>query len=689
MYTLPVETIDGIVNETIYEIKELSYLGKLLGCKTSKKRGISYLELPCAFDIETTNIYQRDISGNICKEPRPYAFMYHWQFCLQDQVCFGRTWEEFQLLIDTLIERMNLSYNNRLVIYVHNLPFEYQFMRKFLHITDGFFTAERKPLKILAYDCIEFRCSYILSNMTLQKFCENERNVKHYKLSGDKYDYSKIRTSLTELSDYEKGYCYNDVRGLCECIASRMQDDTLASIPMTSTGYVRREARVEVKKNKANWRNLKDSAIDELQYKMLHDGCFRGGDTHSNANHANQTLFNIGSEDIKSSYPWQMLNIENPYPVGKWMRISARTLENRDLTGYVYMLQVRFKDLHYIGNTGIPYVAASKCKYKIDKELVLDNGRIRYASLIEMTITNIDFNIIKKEYTFNDIWYGEIQCCKSGNINQELRNCILKYFRAKCELDGVAGKEYEYMKSKNRLNSCYGMSVQRIHQPSFELDNGKVVEKLNTLQESLDKFYRSRNSFLRYDQGVFVTANARMQLRNMLWTVGSDVVYCDTDSVKYLGDHKHEFDVVNEKIRALADASGAYCDMPDRRIHLGVWEYEGCYEEFKTLGAKKYVVKQNDKYKSTIAGVNKKAGADFFNKNGIEAFAIGTRIENSGHLVAYYNDDDIHTIIVDDVQMTTASNLALVDDTYTIGVTEDYLDLLESLLDKEEQLIYI
>lgn len=58
MRKLNVPIINGNVTEDIYEIKELSYLGKMLSCKESKKRGISYLEIPCAFDIETTNITQ-------------------------------------------------------------------------------------------------------------------------------------------------------------------------------------------------------------------------------------------------------------------------------------------------------------------------------------------------------------------------------------------------------------------------------------------------------------------------------------------------------------------------------------------------------------------------------------------------------------------------------------------------------
>ena len=35
-------------------------LGHLLSCKESKKNGITYLEIPCAFDIETTNIFKKD-----------------------------------------------------------------------------------------------------------------------------------------------------------------------------------------------------------------------------------------------------------------------------------------------------------------------------------------------------------------------------------------------------------------------------------------------------------------------------------------------------------------------------------------------------------------------------------------------------------------------------------------------------
>ena len=133
--------------------------------------------------------------------------MYQWQFCLDDEVCFGRTWEEFVTLISCLEKNLNLSLKNRLVIWVHNLGFEWQFMRNFLEYEEGFFLEERKPAKIITKGGIEFRCSYVLSNMSLSKFCENEKGVIHYKLEGEQYNYSLLRTPFTPLSEYEEGYC--------------------------------------------------------------------------------------------------------------------------------------------------------------------------------------------------------------------------------------------------------------------------------------------------------------------------------------------------------------------------------------------------------------------------------------------------------------------------------------------------
>lgn len=697
--------------ELVYEIHELSYLGKMLKCKDSKKRvsgangigyTINYLEIPCAFDIETTNIYEKDKNGKIKKSPRPFAFMYHWQFCLDDQVVFGRTWEEFQVLIRTLEQRMNLSKTNRLVVYVHNLFFEWGFAKAFLNYEDGFFREEADPLKIVTKEGIEFRCSYALSNMKLEKFCENEEGVTHFKLSGDDYDYDKIRTANTTLTEYEEGYCYNDVRGLCECIRSRMREDTLATMPMTSTGYVRRDLRKNFKKNKKNRQKFKDCAIDAHLYEMCRDA-FRGGNTHANLDASNQLLHDLWGYDITSSYPYSMMLPR--FPVTRFHKVTLETFNKYIMTGEKAMLiRCRFKNLKYKNTCGIPYIPFSKLTKWAGKK-VIDNGRILKIEFCEMVVTDIDYRIILKDYDKEDISIDEVYMSDYGFLPKEIRETVLEYYIGKTALRGISEKAYEYVKKKNSLNSCYGCCVMRIDQSLITYDpkTGKYKDESKPLEEALKKYYNSRNNFLQYFHGVWITALSREHLQRMLWKVGrNDVVYCDTDSIKGMGNHYEEFEEENKHIIELMEKYGGYAyDQEGKKVYLGVWDCEAgispyngkdkdnLYTSFKTLGSKKYVYEQNGEIKSTIAGVSKKVGAEYFKKHGIDAFHPGTKITDSGHLTAYYNDDDIHEIVIKGCKMTTAGNIALINNSYKIGVTEEYSDLLLKGLEKIFDIDYI
>lgn len=687
MYYISVDTVRGVVREKVYEINELECLTKLFDCKESKKQGVTYLEIPCAFDIETTNIYKKDAGGNIDTEAmRPFAFMYHWQFCLDDQVCFGRTWQSFNRLLKTLERKMNLSKNNRLVVFVHNLSFEFQFFRRFVNVIDGFYKEPYKPLKVLL-DCgIEFRDSYALSNMALQKFCENERDVIHYKLSGDDFNYNKIRTQETKLTDQELAYCYNDVRGLAECIKSRMRDDTLATMPLTSTGYVRRDMRNAMRKNKKNRTNFLNMQLSPDLYTMCRDA-FRGGDTHANLRHSSQIVKDVHSYDIASSYPAVMMF--EKYPTSAFFPITLKSFEKRDLSDYALLFRVRLINVKYIGDCGIPYIPESKCKY-LDKKAKIDNGRVLKADYLEMVLTDIDWQIIKAEYKYEEVYYKDIYASLYGYMPEEFRNTVLKYYTDKTALKGDNDHIYEYNKSKNKLNSCYGMQVMRIDHNRCTYDGNKYKEDEKTLFELLEIYYKSRNSFLSYQQGVWVTAHARKALRDMLVKIGKDVIYCDTDSIKFIGDHDAEFEEYNRKIIERAEKMGAYAlDKNGNKKYMGVYEYEGKSENFKTLGAKKYVYQKDNKTVSVIAGVAREVGAKFFGENGLDAFEIGTVIKDSGHLTAFYNDDDIHEIEIDGCRMISGSNVALLDNTYTLGVSDTYLDLLEKALDNTMDMVYI
>lgn len=688
MKNIMVQTVAGKKLETVYNNKELPLLYYLIGAKESKKRDIVYYDIPMAFDIETTNIFQRTEAGNINPAFRPYSFMYHWQLCIMDRVVFGRTWEEFIDLMDKIRAGMNLNNKHRVVIWVHNLAFESQFMLPFLKLIDGFWKEERKPLKLVIDGGLEFRCSLSLSNMNLDKFTKNEKAV-YRKNSGEAYDYNKIRYPWTPMTETEESYCYCDVRGLCECISNYLRHDTLASMPLTSTGFIRREARAEMRKNEKNREIFTSSALNEKTYKLC-KSAFRGGDTHGNAAYADHVIHDVYSYDISSSYPAALLM--ETYPLGRFTRISNKRFLSNSWRGKMRcILTLILKNPIYRGKCGNPYISYSKCSgmhYDFDehghiKRPIIDNGRVaRFFGIITLDITDIDYDIIMSEYSFDRAWISNAYAAGAGYLPEELRSYIIERFRKKTALKGVSGMEYEYMREKNKINGIYGMMVTAIDNEniSYNQASGEWFHDTAPLSEQLQKYYKSRNSFLSYQWGVFCTAHARAKLRRMLNKVGRDVIYCDTDSIKFINSrHIQEFENENEKLKESALKLNAFADdSKGNRHYMGIWEFDGHYAEFKHLGAKRYIVKYegDDNYYTTIAGVRKDRGKEHFTNVGIERFRNGETIKNAGHLVAYYNDYGIHSHIVGTRHFTSASNVTLVDDTYTLGITDEYLDFM-------------
>ena len=186
------------LEQVLKEISEIEYTT----IKTNKK--VEYLNLEVAFDIESTSTY--------INPDEKFSFMYLWTIGFKDSnyVYHGRTWQEFIELIQSLSILFNLSPSRRLVIYVHNLGYEFQFMRKYLEWEEVFSVEARKPIKAVTTSGIEFRCSYILAGFSLDRLAKNLVFHKIEKLTGN-LDYSLIRHSETVLTIEEIDYAINDV----------------------------------------------------------------------------------------------------------------------------------------------------------------------------------------------------------------------------------------------------------------------------------------------------------------------------------------------------------------------------------------------------------------------------------------------------------------------------------------------
>lgn len=206
--------------------------------KVRDNKKVEYFNYPFAFDIETTSF---TVQSN--GQEKKQACMYIWTLAIGEIIVQGRTWREFVTCCEEMAKFYDTSNTRRLVIYVHNLSFEFQFMHKWFKWLEVFALKKRQPVRALTTLGIEFRCSYKLSGYSLAKLGDQltEHDVK--KLSGD-LDYSKKRNSKTPLTEQENAYCINDVLVVTAYIDEYIKRvGGINLIPMTKTGEVRNFTR--------------------------------------------------------------------------------------------------------------------------------------------------------------------------------------------------------------------------------------------------------------------------------------------------------------------------------------------------------------------------------------------------------------------------------------------------------------
>lgn len=643
-----------------------------------------YIEHLMTFDIETSTIEKTDGSFE--------GFMYHWQVCIDGYVCFGRTWKEFLTFLRKMNRALkNFDENHKLVCYIHNFSYEFQFLYSWIKLENVFAIDKRKPLKAISKEFnIEFRCSYLLSNMNLKKFIENTPNAHYFKGSGD-LDYHKIFTPQTNLTMSELGYCFNDVMGLYEAVIHLLKEDTLTTIPLTSTGYVRRECRINMRKNKKNRKQFIELRLDDKLYQLCKDS-FRGGNTASNRYKTNFINYDVSSYDMSSAYPYAM--ISGLYPITPFQEETITSLDMLDAYNnrYCTLAYYSFENVKLKKGVPFPYIPYSKCiefiapSYDTNfkgKECCY-NGRVLEADFIKIAMTNYDYQIFINQYEYDqeNVRVEDFYYSHKGFLPQELIDTVIEFFTLKSQLKGIEQKEYEYMKSKNKLNSLYGMIVTDIiRQETLFNDQWEKGEN-----STLDDYYSKRNNFLTYQWGLFVTAICRSNLQKAIDKIGLDCVYIDTDSVKYVGNHDEVFEQINQEMIAWCSDNDIINSVKvgNQKYFLGLYDREKGYDEFVTLGAKKYAFKQNNKIGITVAGLNKISGAkELKEKGGLSKFKIGTEFINSGRKTVYYNDDKKHFITVQGCKIENASNIALVDTTYTLGMTDVMLSILYGLESEE------
>ncbi len=624
----------------------------------------TYVDAICAFDIETTKLDE------------DHSVMYIWQFQINDETIIGRSWREFKYLLFRL--KALRPEGERFVVFVHNLAFESQWLRGIYRFkpAEMFLTDARKPLRVDMYDAFEFRCSYRHSNMSLRQYLAKMR----VPIQKEELDYSVKRYPWTPLTDAEISYCIADVAGLVQAIRTEMEmdGDNLYTFPLTSTGYVRRDAKKALRHTPAGYIREQLPSFEIFQMLRM---AFRGGNTHANRFYAGRILHGVQSYDRSSSYPDVMINCR--FPISYFWPVENPTFDrvcdliqkkNKAVLMTVRMWGVKLSNELW----GFPYLAIDKCKVRnprwaSETGLCYDNGRILRADYLETTVTDVDLRIILSEYDFDDIEISRAYAARYGQLPPDFKRLIIRDYKYKTELKGVEGQEVFYEKRKNRLNSYYGMTAQSPVRRQYILRGNEYIEDPDASPEKQYEDYLQRG-WLPYQWGCWVTSAARLRLEEGLRLAGDGAVYTDTDSVKYIGDV--DWEPYNAQRRADSEANGAWADDPKgRRHYMGVYEEDGVYSEFATLGAKKYAYRTPDGVlHATISGVNKALGGQELEEaGGLSAFLTpGFTFYKAGGRELKYLDYHDTPVMIEGHKVRRRPCVTINDSTYTLGVTPEY-----------------
>ena len=660
-------------------------------------------ELFCGLDIETTTV--------TTPEGDHHAFAYHFQFTIGTprvlNIYLFRKWEDILDFIDALADFYQLDEKHHILVGIANFGFEFSFFQHRLHWDEGeydFFAKERyKPLKA-TYRGIEFREVLSITGGSLAQlakdYCYTQKLIT-YTPDGKKVsdlDYKKLRNSRTPLTDLEEQYCINDVVIISEFMWWMFNEFIRLQhyIPMTFTSILHREINQQLKTNcKARDERLKlqrgtsyDTWLSYLhtlqpseeEYSLYMDFLFRGGYVHGEALHTGVDGLEALMNDITSSYPTRMNLDYCPMSPFKSCEFSEDKVYTKCLIIHAQFDFIRAATTHTLESR-------NKIPFQVNAQW--DNGRLVSADMIEVYLTEKDYQLYKMFYKWEGMTVLDCKEAKRGPFPKYVLAVLNHHYQRKELLKRTGQKETTaYTIAKQRCNSCYGDLVKRLRKSktNFSNDTGWYEDPT-----PIDYEKEILKSILSPYWGIWVTAGARYEVCSMIYKLSkvTTVYYCDTDSIKFKPCHKAKqiFKHYNNSI---------YRHRNNRKLRSEFFEGLGEFDQeckgevvkFKMLGAKRYIYVWRGKAYATIAGMPKSSineigedPEDILRSFNIEGFKLTP--DQSGKLTTSYTDEE-YSYEIDGEIMHELSGVALYEIPFTLSLTEEFIAHITMLQEEAE-----
>ena len=586
-----------------YKYFDYGIFGHIPKIYRSGKKGESYTDAVIMLDTETS----KERAGEVCEN-----YVVAWTISVRSMdmnivTLYGTRPTELIWTLNKMI--MNVKADH-LIIYVHNLAYDWVFLRKFLMASYGtpeaqLNTKPHYPLFIKFANGLMLRDSLILAQRSLDKWAK-DLDVPHKKACGF-WDYDAVRIQGERFSPDEKTYIEHDTLAGVECIDKTMKvlGKHIYSMPYTATG-IPREAVQKLAKA-AGWRDRFLAMVSDYETQKILEQVFHGGYTHNNRHYCERVVYEtVEAYDEASAYPYAMLAYK--FPMERFTPFQNCTpefiLHNAEEFAYIFKLLLIKPRLK---SNEIPMPALQKSKATKTINVVEDNGRILCAEYVEIYLNEIDLEVIMQQYDYDRALCVEVQFASKAYLPRWFTDYVYQCFVDKTMLKG--GDPVLYSIAKAKLNSLYGMCVQRPIKTMIEEDyqSGEFsVAEDQDERELYEKYVKNRRSVLPYQWGVWVTSLA---FRN-LFRIGACAgtwIYSDTDSCYGMDWNKEALAAYNESCKQrLIDRGYGAVHHNGREYWLGICELDGTYQEFVSVGAKRYACRDlNGTLKITVAGVPK------------------------------------------------------------------------------------
>lgn len=616
-----------------------------------KKSSTFYCQDTIKLDIETAWNHN---------EENPITWMVSCRIIWQGEKYLFRDPMEVVEWYNHLAQELNLDPDHIIITLIHNASYDLSYLlpyiRKYMPQGHkyGIFDGVNKCI-LYRQNCFEFRCTFRLTNASLYKW-STEMKVDHVKQIG-MYDYSKVLYQDSELSQQEVDYGTWDVLAMDEAWKKQLAafHDDITTVPLTSTGYIRRILRRASQKSRYYRQNyFWDNQLNLEQMDMCFNA-FAGGYTHNNR-FLKDEIIRPGKgqkgkhRDHRTAYIEHLLNDPLPWgrpvmyydiysPICRMFKMNIKKVLEKSPEYFtitkIHIYNIKLKDKD---NCTMPFFQVSKMYNKSWKEkggkkvkdlnYFQDNGRLLFmvpdSGHFCTYLDNYMLKIISEQYKFQYI-IEKVLIIKNEPMPQVLRDPIDQLFIQKSdkkkeykELRSKYGefdertifKLYELNQVKKLLNAIYGCFVTSPLRRNY-MEGSPELRTDEERSRELNNYYHAMTNFLPYQVGVAITAAQRAEIYEVIQIIGyKNVLYADTDSTFYLSTPEIE-KKIKEYINRKQKNSAYVIDSYGEKVYYFDFEEEPDWIAFKGLHSKCYGViteRKKDKevlqeLKVTIAGV--------------------------------------------------------------------------------------